>query len=285
MAFKKFTNKKGSIIIGMFVGIVMMVSLFSNTAFATSQTTTTNDGGTSSTTSTNADTLSPNNTVGGLSINYNNNGEGGLSANIKILIFLTIVSLAPSILIMMTSFTRIIIVLHFTRNALNTQTAPPNQVLVGLSLFLTLFIMGPIFTQINDTAIKPLDAGQITQEQAIETGLKPLREFMFNQAEAKDIQLFLDIAKINVSIDARDDIPTTVLIPSFIISELRAAFIMGFLIYIPFIIIDMVVASTLMSMGMMMLPPTTISMPFKILLFILADGWNLIIGNLVKTFY
>lgn len=283
MTLKKITTNKISILLGLFFGIILMVSFASNTAYATSQTTTTQDG-TTTTNSSNVDTLSPSNTVGGLSINYNNNGEGGLSANIKILLFLTIITLAPSILIMLTSFTRIIIVLHFTRNALNTQTAPPNQVLVGLSLFLTLFIMGPIFTQINETAIKPLDAGQITQEQALETGLKPLRQFMFEQTQTKDIQLFLDIAQIN-NIEEQEDIPISVLIPSFIISELRSAFIMGFLIYIPFIIIDMVVASTLMSMGMMMLPPTTISMPFKILLFILADGWNLIIGNLVKTFY
>lgn len=283
MTLRKILTNKKYILLGLFFGIIL-IGFASNTAYATSQTTTTQDGTNSTTTSSNVDTLSPSNTVGGLSINYNNNGEGGLSANIKILLFLTIISLAPSILIMMTSFTRIIIVLHFTRNALNTQTAPPNQVLVGLSLFLTLFIMGPIFTQINNTAIKPLDAGQITQEQALEVGLKPLRQFMYEQTQTKDIQLFLDIAQIS-NIEEQEDIPISVLIPSFIISELRSAFIMGFLIYIPFIIIDMVVASTLMSMGMMMLPPTTISMPFKILLFILADGWNLIIGNLVKTFY
>jgi len=271
-------------LLGFFLGIIIVAALNWNTAYATSSTNTTTGDGTTTTTSSNLDTLSPTNSVGGLNISYNNNGESGLSANIKILIFLTIISLAPSILIMMTSFTRIIIVLHFTRAALNTQTAPPNQVIVGLSLFLTLFIMGPIFTQINETAIKPLDAGEITQEQALETGLKPLREFMYKQTQTKDIKLFLDIAQIT-DVETQEDVPTTVLIPSFIISELRAAFIMGFLIYIPFIIIDMVVASTLMSMGMMMLPPTTISMPFKILLFVLADGWNLIIGNLVKTFY
>lgn len=281
MTLKKFL--KYSRLLGLFLGFILMVSFASNTAYATSQTTTTEDGTTTSSSSS-VDTLSPSNTVGGLSINYSSDGEGGLSANIKILIFLTLISLAPSILIMLTSFTRIIIVLYFTRNALNTQSAPPNQVLIGLALFLTLFIMGPIFTQINETAIEPLDAGEITQEQALEIGLEPLREFMFEQTQTKDIQLFLDIAQID-SIEEQSDIPITVLIPSFIISELRSAFIMGFLIYIPFIIIDMVVASTLMSMGMMMLPPTTISMPFKILLFILADGWNLVIGSLVKTFY
>ncbi|OYP53109.1 flagellar biosynthetic protein FliP, partial [Lachnotalea glycerini] len=248
MTLRRILNINRYKLLGLFLGMFIGVALFSNTAYATSSTTTTDDGSSSSTASSNVDTLSPSNTVGGLNITYNNNGEGGLSANIKILLFLTIISLAPSILIMMTSFTRIIIVLHFTRAALNTQTAPPNQVLVGLSLFLTLFIMGPIFTQINDTAIKPLDAGEITQEQALETGLKPIREFMFEQTQTKDIQLFLDIAQ-KTDIENQDDVPTTVLIPSFIISELRSAFIMGFLIYIPFIIIDMVVASTLMSMG------------------------------------
>lgn len=284
MKLKKKINKYIWGLLGALVGVIIIVGFASNTVYATSSTTT--EDGTTTTNSTNPDTLSPGNSVGGLSINYNNNGEGGLSANIKILLFLTIISLAPSILIMLTSFTRIIIVLHFTRAALNTQTAPPNQVLVGLALFLTLFIMQPIFTQINENAIKPLDAGEITQEQALEIGLEPLRDFMYEQTQIKDIQLFLDIAQIpDTEVVDRDSIPTTVLIPSFIISELRSAFIMGFLIYIPFIIIDMVVASTLMSMGMMMLPPTTISMPFKILLFVLADGWNLIIGNLVKTFY
>lgn len=225
----------------------------------------------------------PNTGDNGLNITYNGD-ETGLSGNLKILLTLTVISLAPSLLILLTSFTRIIVVLHFTRSALATQSSPPNQVLIGLALFLTLFIMQPIFTQINDTAIKPFDAGEITQEEAIETGLKPLRNFMYEQTQTKDMQLFLDIAKVT-DVETRDDVPITVLIPSFIISELRTAFIIGFLIYIPFIVIDMVVASTLMSMGMMMLPPTTISMPFKILLFVLADGWNLIIGSLVKTFY
>lgn len=263
------------------LGILIITFLTSNTAYATNITNTTDAQGN---TVTEADIQNAlDNDVPDFSLTFNN-GEGGLSSQLKILIFLTVISLAPAILIMMTSFTRIIIVLHFTRAALNTQTAPPNQVLVGLSLFLTLFIMGPIFTEINETAIKPLDAGEITQEQALETGIQPLREFMFDQTQTKDIRLFLEISGVT-EVETQEDIPLTVLIPSFIISELRSAFIMGFLIYIPFIIIDMVVASTLMSMGMMMLPPTTISMPFKILLFVLADGWSLIIGNLVKTFY
>ena len=206
-----------------------------------------------------------------------------MSATVRIVLLLTILSLAPSILIMMTSFTRIIVVLHFLRTALGTQTTPPNQVLIGLALFLTFMIMSPVFTQINENSIKPLDAGTITQEEAITAAMEPMREFMYQHTERKDVDLFCDIA--NVTYETNDDIPTTVLIPSFIVSELRSAFIIGFFIYIPFIVIDMVVSSILMSMGMMMLPPTTISMPFKILLFILADGWDLVIGNLVKTFY
>ncbi|MFA9463824.1 MAG: flagellar type III secretion system pore protein FliP [Velocimicrobium sp.] len=214
-----------------------------------------------------------------------NAGSTSLSSTLQILMMITILSIAPSILLMVTSFTRIVIVLHFVRSALGTQTTPPNQVLIGLALFLTFFIMSPVFTQINDNAIKPLSEGTITQEEAIEAGLAPIREFMYQQTNTKDIKLFLEIADMTEQVQKEDDIPTTVLIPSFMINELRKAFTMGFVIYLPFLVIDMVVASTLMSMGMMMLPPTTISMPFKILLFIMADGWNLVIGELVKTFY
>lgn len=212
--------------------------------------------------------------------------NGTINGALRILIILTAISLAPIMLIMLTSFTRIIIVLHFTRTALNTQTAPPNQVLLGLALFLTIYIMGPVFSQIYTDAIQPLDEGRITQEEALEAGLKPLREFMYGQTQLKDTETLMEIAGYTDwdGVTA-DDVPTTVLIPAFILSELRTAFIIGFVIYIPFLVIDMVVASVLMSMGMMMLPPTTISMPFKILLFVLADGWNLIIVNLVKTFY
>ena len=210
----------------------------------------------------------------------------GLSSTLQIILVLTIISLAPSILIMVTCFTRIIIVLHFVRSALGTQTTPPNQIMIGLALFLTVFIMSPVFTDINNNALQPLTRGEITQEEAFTSGVAPLRTFMLEQVmqHPKDLRLFMDIAGID-TVDTYEEIPITVIIPSFIISELRTAFIIGFLIYIPFIVVDMVVASTLMSMGMMMLPPTTISMPFKILLFILADGWNLIIGELVKTFY
>ncbi len=216
-----------------------------------------------------------------------NAGSSSLSASMKMILVLTVLSIAPFIVIMVTSFTRIVVVLHFVRTALGTQTTPPNQVMVGLALFLTLFIMSPVITQINTDCIQPYEAGEITQEEAFNQGLKPLRKFMFEQTNRKDIRLFLEISEKSddVEVSNEDEIPTTVLIPAFMISELRTAFIIGFLIYLPFIVIDMVVASTLMSMGMMMLPPTTISMPFKILLFVLADGWNLIVGQLVKTFY
>ena len=221
-----------------------------------------------------------------LDINISSNaGSMKLESTLQILIMLTILSLAPSILIMVTSFTRIVVVFHFLRTALGTQTTPPNQVIVGLALFITIAIMSPVFTEVNTKAIKPYTAGKIKQEQAIEKGLSPLREFMLKQTREKDLKLFMDLNKKSADdIKDYDDIPITIVIPAFIISELRAAFIIGFLIYLPFIVIDMVVASTLMSMGMMMLPPTTISLPFKLLLFVLADGWNLVIGQLVNSF-
>lgn len=221
-----------------------------------------------------------------LDINISSNaGSMKLESTLQILIMLTILSLAPSILIMVTSFTRIVVVFHFLRTALGTQTTPPNQVIVGLALFITIAIMSPVFTEVNTNAIKPYTAGKIKQEQAIEKGLSPLREFMLKQTREKDLKLFMDLNKKSADdIKDYDDIPITIVIPAFIISELRAAFIIGFLIYLPFIVIDMVVASTLMSMGMMMLPPTTISLPFKLLLFVLADGWNLVIGQLVNSF-
>ncbi len=214
-----------------------------------------------------------------------NAGSSSLSASLQMLLVLTVLSIAPSILIMMTSFTRIIVVLHFVRSALGTQQTPPNQVMTGLALFLTLFIMAPVISDVNTNCVQPYQAGQITQEEAHNAGLKPIREFMFEQTNRSDIKLFLDIEGEEREINSEEDIPTMVLMPAFMISELRTAFIIGFLIYLPFIIMDMVVASTLMSMGMMMLPPTTISMPFKILLFVLADGWDLVIGQLVRTFY
>ncbi len=219
---------------------------------------------------------------GTFSLNFNSEG-GTLTTTVQMLLVLTVITLVPSILVMLTSFTRIIVVLHFIRMGLATQTAPPNQVLVGLALFLTVFIMWPTFTTCWEDAIKPLDEGQITLDQALDELEKPFREFMYGQTQTKDLNLFCDIA--NITYDDYSDVPFRVIVPSFILSELRTSFIIGFLIYISFIVIDMVVSSVLMAMGMMMLPPTTISMPFKILLFILADGWNLVIGSLVRTFY
>ncbi|SHN63257.1 flagellar biosynthetic protein FliP [Butyrivibrio hungatei DSM 14810] len=212
------------------------------------------------------------------------NGNGSVNGALRILITLTLISLAPTLLVMMTSFTRIIVALHFTRTAIGTQTSPPNLVMIGIALFMTLFIMQPTLTAAYNDAVVPFENGEIDQKEFIDTAMKPFRQFMYGQTQKKDVILFMEIDGIEWDGEL-DSIPNVVLIPSFIISELRTAFIIGFLIYVPFIVIDMVVASVLMSMGMMMLPPTTISMPFKILLFVLADGWSLIIGNLVKSFY
>ena len=219
---------------------------------------------------------------GGFTLTFNGE-DGNFSSTLRMLLVLTILTLSPSILIMLTSFTRCVIVLHFIRAAIGTNTAPPNQVLIGLALFLTLFIMSPVITTIKTEAIEPFDAGEITQQEAIDAAITPVREFMYGQTQTKDLNLFCEIA--DITYEDYDDVPFTVIVPAFILSELRTVFIIGFLIYIPFIIIDMVVASVLMSMGMMMLPPTTISLPFKILLFVLVDGWDLCIGGLVKTFY
>ena len=221
---------------------------------------------------------------GGFTLTFDGD-DGNFTATLRMLLVLTIITLSPSILIMLTSFTRCVIVLHFVRAALGTNTAPPNQVLIGLALFLTLFIMSPVITDIKTNAIDPFDAGEITQQEAIDAAIAPVRHFMYGEMQTKDLDLFCDIADISYEVDDYDSVPFTVIVPAFVLSELRTAFIIGFLIYVPFIVIDMVVASVLMSMGMMMLPPTTISLPFKILLFILVDGWNLVIGGLVKTFY
>lgn len=216
--------------------------------------------------------------------NNQGNGKGGdLVDSLKILLLLTVISLAPSFLIMLTSFTRIIIVLSLIRNALATQRMPPNQVLIGLALFMTVFIMAPVWQAINTDALQPYINQEIETEIFYQQAAEPLREFMFKQTREKDLALFVELASIERP-ENRDDIPLFVLIPSFIISELKSAFQIGFMIYLPFIMIDMVVASILMSMGMMMLPPVMISLPFKLLLFILVDGWYLLIETLIKTF-
>ncbi len=212
-------------------------------------------------------------------------GNGELNGNLRILLLLTAIAVLPILLVTLTSFTRILIVLHFTRQALNTQSAPPNQVLIAISLFLTFYIMQPVVGRVYTEAVVPYDAGEIGFEEAIQIAADPMRHFMFEQTQRDDIAVFMQMSNVAWDGQTEAQVPTTVLIPSFIVSELRTAFILGFMIYVPFIVIDMVVASVLMSMGMMMLPPTTISMPFKILLFVLADGWNLVIVNLVNSFY
>jgi flagellar biosynthetic protein FliP len=206
-----------------------------------------------------------------------------VATSLQILFILTILSLAPAILIMMTSFTRIIIILSFLRNALGTQQMPPNQVLIGLALFLTFFIMAPIGTKINNDAIQPYLREEIGQDVAFKRAMQPLREFMLRNTREKDLVLFVSLSGVE-KIENKDDIPTKAVIPAFIISELKTAFQFGFILYIPFLVIDMVVASTLMSMGMMMLPPIMISLPFKILLFIMVDGWNLMVQSIITSF-
>jgi flagellar biosynthetic protein FliP len=206
-----------------------------------------------------------------------------VAVTIQIFLLLTILSLAPGLLIMTTSFTRIVVVLSFLRTAMGTQQAPSNQIILALSMFLTFFIMNPVWNQINKEAYQPWKAQQISQEQAMDRAVQPIRKFMLSQTREKDLALFVSLSKMPRPKNA-NDIPTLTIIPAFMISELRTAFQIGFLIYIPFIVVDMVVASVLMSMGMMMLPPVMISLPFKILLFVLVDGWGLVISSLVKSF-
>ena len=206
------------------------------------------------------------------------------SSVIQIVILLTILTIAPAILILMTSFTRLAVVLSLLRNAMGTQQVPPTQIIVSLALFLTFFIMAPVFSEINDKALQPMLNNQITQTQFFEEAVKPLRGFMLRQTRKQDLALFLNIAGENRPINA-DDVPLTSLVPAFVISELKTAFEIGFLLYVPFLIIDMVVASVLLSMGMMMLPPVMVSLPFKLMLFVLVDGWYLLIGSLTKSFF
>jgi flagellar biosynthetic protein FliP len=202
---------------------------------------------------------------------------------IQLLFILTVLSMAPAILLMLTSFTRVLVVLSLLRHALGTQQMPPNQIIIGLSLFLTMFIMAPVWEQINSEALKPYYEEQISWEEVVSRGSIPVRDFMLRQTREKDIALFVKISK-GKKPETPSDITMPVLIPSFIISELKTAFQIGFMVYLPFLIIDMVVASILLSMGMMMLPPIMVSMPFKLLLFVLVDGWNLIVGSLVQSF-
>lgn len=212
------------------------------------------------------------------------------SQPLEIIILLTLIALAPSMLIMMTCFTRIVIVLGFLRTAMQTQSTPPNMVITGMALFLTLFIMAPVFSEINEVAYQPYVSEELTTEEALDAASVPLKKFMLKQTSQDDLQFFLDLSKTEEPEGGytdeylQNDLSLTVIVPSFMISELKRAFQMGFLIFLPFLVIDLVVGSTLMSMGMMMLPPAMISMPFKILVFVLADGWNLLIGSVVASY-
>lgn len=222
-----------------------------------------------------------------LQINGSENARD-LSNSIELLMLFTVLTLLPSILIMMTSFTRVIVILSFLKNAMGVQQAIPSQIIVGLSLFLTFFIMAPVGNEVYSQALRPYFDNEITQEEAFETAMTPVREFMMKQTREKDIKLFMDLSKNEELANSEDivleNIPNTVIIPAFIISELKTGFQVGFLLFIPFIVIDMVVASTLMSMGMMMLPPMMISLPFKILLFVLVDGWDMVIKSIIVGF-
>ncbi|WP_342434038.1 flagellar type III secretion system pore protein FliP [Neobacillus sp. FSL H8-0543] len=215
---------------------------------------------------------------------FDNSGDvEGTSLSIKLILLLTILSVAPSILLLMTSFTRIAIILSFVRTALGTQQMPPNQVIMGLAIILTFFIMGPTFEEVNDQALQPFLDGKLSQEDALDQAVSPMKEFMAKQTRENDLKLFLEYRETK-DIQSVQDIPLSALVPAFAISELKTAFQMGFLIFIPFLIIDMIVASVLMAMGMMMVPPSLISLPFKILLFILVDGWHLVVQSLFVSF-
>ncbi|MGM0651882.1 MAG: flagellar type III secretion system pore protein FliP [Bacillota bacterium] len=221
-------------------------------------------------------------------VNLQIGGEGeedpeGLVGFLQLLLIIALLTLAPAFVILTTAFTRIVIVLSFTRNAMATQQIPPNQVLIGLALFLTFFVMQPALLEINETAVQPYIEGEIDQETALELGSEPLRDFMYFHTRENDLALFVEMSGMEQP-ETQEDVPLHVLIPSFVISELKTAFQMGFMLYVPFLIIDMVVASTLMSMGMFMLPPVIVSMPFKLLLFILVDGWHLVVRSLLESF-
>jgi flagellar biosynthetic protein FliP len=208
--------------------------------------------------------------------------NGALSNTVIIILLLTVGAMAPSILLLMTSFTRFVIVLGLTRNAIGVQTIPPSQVLIGLAMFLTVFVMGPVFSEVNEVAVQPMLAGEIGQGEAMSAGYEPFREFMMSQTREDDLRLFMDLSD-SPQPTSELDIPASTLIPAFVISELRTAFVIGFVIFVPFLVIDLIVAAVLMSMGMVMLPPVFISLPLKLLLFVLVDGWALLVGSVVES--
>ncbi len=210
-------------------------------------------------------------------------GVGNVSAPLQVVLLLTLLSFVPAILMTMTSFTRIVIVFHFLRQALGTQEQPSNQILLGLALFLTVFVMAPVGDQVNTLAVQPAMAGRITVTQALERGAPPLRTFMLKQTREKDLALFVELAKAPRP-KTPDELPMRVVVPAFVISELKTGFQMGFFLFLPFLLIDLVVSTTLLSMGMLQLPPAMISLPFKVMLFVMIDGWNLLVGSLVRSF-
>lgn len=218
-----------------------------------------------------------------IGVDHQDQSSDKVGVVMQIFLLLTVLSLAPSILVMVTSFTRIAIVLSLLRQAIGSNQIPPSQIIVGLSLFLTIFIMSPVWQKVHQDAVKPYLADEISSTEALEKAMQPVRRFMFRQTREKDLSMMVDVAKMPRPKNI-DDVPTHVLIPSFIISELKTAFQIGFMLYVPFLVIDMVVASVLLSMGMMMLPPVMVSLPFKLMIFVLTDGWYLIVGSLVKSF-
>jgi len=217
------------------------------------------------------------------SVDLQVNGVGAISAPLPIVLLLTLISFLPAILVTMTCFTRIAIVFHFLRQALGTQEMPSNQVLIGLALFLTIFIMAPVGARINELAVAPVMAGQISVNEGIQRGAPPLRDFMLKQTRENDLKLFLELSKAPKP-KSKDELPMTVVIPAYAISELKTGFQMGFFLFVPFLLIDLVVSTTLLSMGMLQLPPAMISLPFKVLLFVMIDGWNLVVGSIVRSF-
>ncbi|GIK22517.1 MAG: flagellar type III secretion system pore protein FliP [Ignavibacteriota bacterium] len=217
-----------------------------------------------------------------IQVGNSNNGQD-VSVTLQILLLMTILALAPSIMIMTTAYLRIIIVFHFLKSALGTQQMPPGQLLAGVALFITFFVMAPTWNKVNEDALKPLMDEKITTEEAYNKGIEPIREFMFKHVRDEDLGLFISLANMTRP-NNRTELPTYIVIPAFVLSELRTGFIIGFFLFIPFLMVDMIIASILMSMGMMMVPPMLVSLPFKILLFILVDGWNLIVGSVVRSF-
>jgi flagellar biosynthetic protein FliP len=263
---------KGWLAVLSFMGASLLMGVTSSSAFADTRSGSSYVPGTSGL------------TLPSLSLSFSNSQKpSDLVSVLRIVMMMTVLTLAPAILIMMTSFTRIVVVLSFVRQALGTQQMPPNQLIVGLSLFLSFFVMAPTWKSISAGAVEPYLNEKINQQTAFERAEAPLREFMFNQTREKDLELFLSLSK-EVKPKTRAQVPTFVLVPAFVISELKTAFQIGFMLYLPFLVLDMVVASVLMAMGMMMMPPATISLPFKLLLFVLVDGWELVVGSLVKSF-